>query len=82
MIMVFVYGQPIFSIIISRDIRTVRAFHGNAPKSLCLNFNLGQKYNGEHGDERLHACSLCGGDHGALSQDPTCLQVRDEAFVP
>jgi hypothetical protein len=78
----FLDGKPIFSIIVGRDIRTARAFRGNAPKSLCLNFNLGRKCNGEHGDEWIHACSLCGGDHGALSRDPACLRVRDGAFVP
>jgi hypothetical protein len=43
---------------------------------------LGRKCNSEHGDERLHACSLCGGDHGALSRDPACLRVRDGTLVP
>jgi hypothetical protein len=41
-IMEFVNGQPNFSIIIGREICTTRAFRGNAPKSLCLNFNLGE----------------------------------------
>jgi hypothetical protein len=79
---VFLDGKPIFSIIVGRNIRTARAFRGNAPKSLCLNFNLGRKCNGEHGDERLHVCSQCGGDHGALSRDPACLRVRDGTLVP
>jgi hypothetical protein len=51
---VFVDGQPIFSIIVGCGICTARAFRGNVPKSLCLNFNLGRKCNGEHSDERLH----------------------------
>ncbi|KAJ7359316.1 hypothetical protein DFH08DRAFT_1037833 [Mycena albidolilacea] len=33
------------------------------------------KCNSEHGDEWLHVCSLCGGDHGALTWSSTC-------FVP
>jgi hypothetical protein len=70
---VFINSQPIFSIIVSYNIHTARAFYGNTSKSLCLNFNLGRKCNGDHGDEWLHAYSLCREDHSTLTRNPACL---------
>ncbi|KAJ7263685.1 hypothetical protein B0H12DRAFT_1069001 [Mycena haematopus] len=66
-----------------KGLRTVNSFRGNDRKDICIIYNVGGKCDGEHnGKERLHVCSLCGGEHPALSLDAKCGRVRDGALLP
>jgi hypothetical protein len=75
-------GNPHFVKLVNRDLRTSQPFRGTQAKSICISFNVGKSCSGSHGDTRLHACSLCGGDHSALSRDANCTRVRAGVFVP
>ncbi|KAJ7112157.1 hypothetical protein C8R44DRAFT_741862 [Mycena epipterygia] len=64
-------------------LRTVENLRGNQCKHLCMLYSLSRPCTGLHPDgERLHICSLCGGDHAALSRDKSCKRVRAGALVP
>ncbi|KAJ7090845.1 hypothetical protein B0H15DRAFT_800091 [Mycena belliarum] len=74
-------GATLFSKQDGRNVRTTGSFRGNAPKVLCILFNARGRCDGGH-PERLHACSLCGGEHSAITRHDTCKRVRNGAFVP
>ncbi|KAJ7176702.1 hypothetical protein C8R46DRAFT_1245622 [Mycena filopes] len=67
---------------VEKDLRTAQSFRGNTPKGICISFNVGKKCSGDHGDARLHVCSLCGGEHAALTRDPGCARVHAGGFRP
>jgi hypothetical protein len=73
-------GAPHFAKLDGCGICTTAAFRGG-PKTLCVLYNV-VKPCSDHGEDRLHVCSLCGGNHAALTKDATCRRVRDGAFVP
>ncbi|KAJ7194599.1 hypothetical protein GGX14DRAFT_678821 [Mycena pura] len=75
-------GGPHFSALEGRDLRTARPFRGKQCKSLCIVYNIGRTCVSEHADDRIHVCSLCGGDHAALSRNSACKRVRAGALVP
>ncbi|KAJ6602214.1 hypothetical protein B0H10DRAFT_2230207 [Mycena sp. CBHHK59/15] len=75
-------GKAHFVKLVNRDLRTQQPFRGAQPQSLCISFNVGKACSAAHRDSRIHACSLCGGDHTALSRDANCTRVRAGVFVP
>ncbi|KAJ7632038.1 hypothetical protein B0H17DRAFT_1339765 [Mycena rosella] len=68
-------GTPLFCAIRDKDLRMIASFRGSQSRSICITYNLGKNCTQAHSD-RLHVCSLCGGDHPALSRDGTCKRIR------
>ncbi|KAK6995589.1 hypothetical protein R3P38DRAFT_2567184 [Favolaschia claudopus] len=66
----------------TRDIRTIKPFRGQGSKSLCIGFNINKSCTVAHDADRVHACSLCGGNHPALARHPMCQRVRDGVIIP
>jgi hypothetical protein len=64
------------------NLRTLANFRGAQPRELCAIWNLGRGCQGHPAGGRLHACSLCGGSHPAVSRHADCRRVRAGAFVP
>jgi hypothetical protein len=71
--------KPCFSVYEGRDLKTARG-----GKLICIGYNVnGRPCDGStHSVERLHICSLCGGDHPALSLNSRCARVSGGAIVP
>lgn len=78
----FADGAALFTSPDGNDIRTARSFRGHAHAPICLVYNLNRICQAGHNDQTLHVCSLCGGNHPALSRDGSCRRVRAGAFVP
>ncbi|KAJ6469721.1 hypothetical protein C8R47DRAFT_765616 [Mycena vitilis] len=75
----FADNTHFFAKLDGKDLKTARSFRG-AVSSICVTWNI-QSPCREHGDDRLHVCSLCGGAHPALSRDAACGRVRDGVFI-
>jgi hypothetical protein len=74
-------GKAHFVKLVDWDLRTQQPFRGTQPQSICISFNVGKACSAAHGDSHIHACSLRGGDHAALSHDANCTRVRAGVFV-
>ncbi|KAJ6468038.1 hypothetical protein DFH09DRAFT_1111722 [Mycena vulgaris] len=72
--------SPLFCSFRNNDLRTVRPFGGFPDRSVCITYNFGKNCTQTHSD-RLHICSLCGGNHFALSRDASCKRIRAGAFL-
>jgi hypothetical protein len=70
--------KPCFSVYEGRDLKTARG-----GQLICIGYNI-NAYScdgSNHSVERLHICSLCGGDHSALSFNSKCARVSGGALV-
>ena len=66
-------GKSLFSIVRDNNLIVVKT-----GKTICILFNLSWGCaTPRHGNERVHVCSLCGGNHAALSMHPDCGRVGD-----
>ena len=72
----FLDGEPFFS-----SFQEAGLVVAKSGKPICIAFNLVWGCDMiEHGVNRLHVCSLCGGKHGALSRSNDCGRVTDGEF--
>nr|GAT53462.1 predicted protein [Mycena chlorophos] len=74
----FADGAPLFAKLEGRSLVPATPFRGET-KPICINYNIARGCApGAHGNERLHICTLCGGDHSALARSATCGRVRGD----
>jgi hypothetical protein len=75
-------GQPLFWHLTDTGVKTISSFKGGSPKQICAVWNISRSCNGQHGGDRLHFCSLCGGNHSALERNLLCARITDgQIFV-
>ena len=71
-------GKPLLCLF-----RDGNLFVSKSGKTVCITFNLHWGCIADHhSPERIHVCSLCGGNHGALSRHPDCARFSNGRFHP
>ncbi|KAJ6500199.1 hypothetical protein C8R47DRAFT_1257864 [Mycena vitilis] len=76
--------DPHYSVYEDGNLKTSQSDGGGQRRFLCIQFNTGRHCDGSghpSNSERLHKCSLCGGQHPALSAHRDCRRFRNDAYV-
>lgn len=68
-------GKPLYARLIGNQLVTAKNPRGGRPLKICGVFNLNRPCDNRHGNEAIHVCSLCGGDHPAFARSRACLRI-------